>query len=64
MANAGALSRPSASCLTPLATVPVPMAWPPAGQQWESGGSADGKDWSYLLFLIAVANSPDVRHHE
>jgi len=40
------------------------MAWPPAGQQWESGGSADGKDWSYLLFLIAVANSPDVRHHE
>jgi hypothetical protein len=53
MANAGAVSRSFASCLTPLAAVSVSMAWPPAGQQWESGGSAGGVDWcSYLLFLI------------
>jgi hypothetical protein len=29
-----------------------------------SGGLADSVDWFYLLFLMAVAKSPDVRHQE
>jgi hypothetical protein len=34
----------------------------PAGQQRMSGGLADGVDWFYLMSLIGVAKSPDVRH--
>ncbi len=66
MANANAPSRPFASRLTPLATAPVSVAWPPRqASSGESGGLAGGMDCSYLLLvLISVAKSPDVRHRE